>query len=232
MAIYKPSPLIGAIAGPVGGVTFVSSGRGQVIRRAACVPARHSQRQKLMRARWARFQVAWSALTAAQRAGWRTAAAVYRRTDRLGVPHPYSGFELFMLVNMRQYNYVSTVRTTPPAVIFGPSYRPTRWKQTPAGGFTIEGVVPGASTPYRLRFWGTTSSEARYRGWKREWKWFIERATSTGTDGLGSYWLSSFGRYPVAGQWVAVRIENITGCFASAPVVVECQADDTWYYPT
>jgi hypothetical protein len=230
MALFLPSPLVGAISGKVGGCTFVAGGRGRRVQGPASCPRRRSLAQTMARSRmhWARR--AWGQLTDAQRTSWRLAAAGYGRTDRLGQERAYTGFELFVLVNLGQYGWAGTVVTSPPAVVFGASPRLIQWRAATDGYMTVRVQLPGVSYPWRFRAWAATQSESVFRGRCRNFRLLGEMSGSSEYLAWAAYWLAAFGAVPGTNQRITMRLENLTGCYSSAPLYVHFRSDGSWYY--
>lgn len=95
MAKFRPSPLIGAISGDLGGANFVAAAGAPVVRqRRTHVPAATNPRIAAG-ARLKRINDNWRAFTDAQRDQWNTLAATLRTTNQLGLAYPRTGKALY-----------------------------------------------------------------------------------------------------------------------------------------
>lgn len=99
MAIFKTGPVIASISGKLGGIVFVNTKQGKVVRKAPSHVRQRTPAQLRNRATFQASQLAWQNLTADERTQWRAAAPLYNRTNRLGVASPLSGYQFFLFVN-------------------------------------------------------------------------------------------------------------------------------------
>lgn len=99
MAITSPGPLIGAISGRLGAITFVRSRHGAIARSSQRTPAVGTQLQIRQAAKMQRARLRWQIITQFKRDQWETAAAQVISRDRLGRRHRISGFQLFCKIN-------------------------------------------------------------------------------------------------------------------------------------
>ena len=103
MAIFRPAPILGAISGNVGGVCFVMSKSGPVIRKRIVRTKNTSRRHTELTIGLQRVRNAWRSLAEPQRAAWRQAALIFPNKNRLGSSTRLSGFQLFTKLNMIGY---------------------------------------------------------------------------------------------------------------------------------
>lgn len=100
MAIFTPGPLVSALSGTLGSVTFKVGPHANVLAKARTVRppvlAPTLQQQSI----YPQLVAAWTALTFQQRAPWHTAAATFVTPNRLGVRRRLSAFQLYMKVNL------------------------------------------------------------------------------------------------------------------------------------
>jgi hypothetical protein len=116
MAIIKPSALVSAIAGTVGGVTFIQTASGQSARLWYPPPLRRSPAQSNQRNALAILGNAWRDLSATQRANWNTYAAEYEQllTNRFGDTFSASGWNWFSRINLNRQAVLLSLRDDPP----------------------------------------------------------------------------------------------------------------------
>lgn len=206
MAIFLPSPLVGAISGPVGGVTFVTSGRGQVVKGPATTCVRQSPLQLEHRARVQRYQCKWRGLTSAQRDQWRVAAVAVRRVNRLGVVRQMTGFQLFMSINLNNVSWKSYDYSIPPAVLVTPPCAITSLYASAVPSLQLK--VRGASGTYPVRCWvaAGTNEQSGDRGLARGCRVLGYYDVAVGGVDLTGKWNAVFGSALRSGQWITVGV--------------------------
>lgn len=219
MATFKTSPLIGAIAGPVGGVTFVTSGRGNVVRGCASTVRRSSVRGALASARFASAAAGWLALTDAQRAAWRVRAGTLQEPNALGVPRYLSGWELYSRFVMKCRMQGATVLTTPPAVLVGAGARLVSAYGLSSGSCGFDVAVPGVSSNFVLLVWMATQFHGGNRYVVRRWKFMGVMSSSVAHFSFSASTADRLGSIPGTGVRVALKVENVKSCYWSVPAV-------------
>lgn len=147
MAIMVPGPLVSAVSGRVGGVTFAVGRGGHTIKRTGIVMARRSAAALAVKARVARLGLAWAALTSDQRKAWNAFGARIPSTSRLGVRRQMTGYQTFAWCN-----WGFTAGTGGVEAYFLEDPPPTlRWGYTsfemlkgePVDDWIVEGVMEG-----------------------------------------------------------------------------------------
>lgn len=104
-------------SGSVAGVTSSRNRFGQY-RRTRAIPVNpNTVSQGTIRTRFASLTAAWSALTAAQRAGWADLAAGIVRTDPLGQSYTMTGAQCYMSINMNNLDAGDAVVSDAPAKV-------------------------------------------------------------------------------------------------------------------
>lgn len=230
MALIKYSPLVGAVAGKVGGVTFVSKGRGASVRGCASTVERDSVAAAKARARHQAGVAGWLALTDAQRGTWRARALGVLEPNALGVVRALSGIELYERVAMRCRLMGLSVPTSAPATVHALPSRITGTYGVSNGYLNLTCVVPGGSAPYRWLVSVACQREAGNRRVLRRWKpWFYWSGSSLSLSfsvvtHLGLGWI------PPSGTRIGVRLEGLTGGYFSAPSEVETVYEEVWHY--
>lgn len=117
MAIFRPSPIVGAISGNLGSVNFGNSRFGPFIRRKAYQSADRGAPRTRNTAIYAAASPAWRALTAAQRIAWRSAAVNSGHLNRLAVSSPLSGWQLFLKYYVYAAHFFFAAPTNPPVLV-------------------------------------------------------------------------------------------------------------------
>lgn len=114
MAIIRPSPIVGAISGSLGGQTFVNSKTGLIARirthhrpnQAANLLAQHT--------RFATVSRRWRTITTQDREAWKALARQSPQTNRLGVTSPRTGYGLYLAVNLNSIRQGGLFLAKPP----------------------------------------------------------------------------------------------------------------------
>jgi hypothetical protein len=115
MAIVRMGSVVGGISGRVGGVVFAGGRAGAVAKAAGRRVGGQTTRAMAAQSVPSAVAGAWNALTDAQRASWRTAAASLQRTNRLGMGRQISGWQLYFAVIVPRYG------SSPPAAFLPPA---------------------------------------------------------------------------------------------------------------
>ncbi len=145
MAIFRPSALVGALSGKVGGAEFVI-GRGAPYVRKAQHKIKHQSPSRLnAQAIYAQATRNWEALTDTQRTAWRALAQIVPAKNRLGVPRTQTAFELYMHVAIPRLHIAPTA-TFLPAKDFH-STPPTGFVLTSTDAADIE-IAPTGVDPF------------------------------------------------------------------------------------
>lgn len=135
MAIFRPSPIVGAISGNLGSVNFGTARFGPFVRRKAYQAASRSARRIENSAIYSGASPAWRALAPAERIGWRTAAADYHHLNRLAVSSPLSGWQLFLKYYVYAAHFFFAAPTVAPLII----------TQTPPDSYLLDLQSAGGS---------------------------------------------------------------------------------------
>lgn len=221
MAIVKPSPLVGAIAGPVGGVTFVSSGRGMHVRGLANTVHRLSAGQGEARGVLSRATLAWRGLTDVQRSAWRAGASAIVERNALGVSRALTGFEFFVRSYGRAMLKFGNYYYSPPATCTDVPCRITSVESAPTGYVTVWLDVPNTAFSWKVLGWIASQDSGGGRAVAQRWKrafWTSWSSASFAFPAQHTYWL---GYIPQSGVRIALKMENLTTGLWSLPSIVE-----------
>ena len=101
MAIARLGAIVAGIAGSLGEVTFANARGALVLRKRQWPPNHHTAPVTARKHLYSQIWIAWRALTDAQRAAWRTAAANLTITGRLGQTRPRVPWRVFFELNNR-----------------------------------------------------------------------------------------------------------------------------------
>lgn len=146
MAIFRSGPLIGAISGNLGGLCFVQTKAGPVIRKRNVRTKQTSNRQTLIRTAFSTNRARWRAITDNQRTAWRQSAASILLPNRLGVRRNLSGYQLYMKIatfaNLTPGFPPRGAPDDPPLFHTAPLWTLSNFAITPAGVATIEVQEP------------------------------------------------------------------------------------------
>lgn len=127
MATALPGPLIAALRGSVGDLTFYRYPGGLGIRQRITPDETETDARKLARDAWAAVHDAWSeTLTEEQRTSWRDYGRQFPHPNKWGIPRPDSGSQSFMRHNFHPtYIYTGIIFPTAPTAPPLPRPQPT-----------------------------------------------------------------------------------------------------------
>lgn len=124
MALIKLGPVAAQASGRIGGVEFAQARAVTVAKKAQHKLRRPSEPAVNRRALVSIVQGRWDALSAADRLLWETAAQANPRPNRLGQVRTYTGYHLFLAVQMNPID-PSHPSGTKPNPNLGPPGAPT-----------------------------------------------------------------------------------------------------------
>ena len=209
MASIRFSALVGSAVGSVGGLTLRTGRGGPVISSRARPTLPASAAQADAQAKFETVHRAWSALSAAQKLSWTTAAAATTRTNRVGLTRPRTARETYFATAMPMCYAGITLPTTYALPVYSQPYTtvravaigteeiyvsmdslsiPTGHAFSVYGGRTFSGDVAGA-TPRMRHLVSTTAARC-----------YIDIRTA---------FLSHFGQ-PAIGERLAFRLVHWT----------------------
>lgn len=96
MATAKLGPLVGRLAGTVGGATFINARGAVVVQRPGRGPCGRSAAQLLHSATLARLRVCWQSMSTDYRRAWQMAAEQHPVTNALGLTRTLSPWAYFV----------------------------------------------------------------------------------------------------------------------------------------
>lgn len=151
----KFQPILGNIAGSIGGNTFSNNRGGSYIRRRSKPTNPNSQYQQTVRAHLSTLTKSWQYLTATLREQWDTWADGHSTTDPLGNDRHYTGHQMYIALNLRRLLMGLPPNPAPPTDDTPPSLT-----TLVAGGFdlvanTVEFIFTPSplGTDYRIQAW-------------------------------------------------------------------------------
>ncbi len=100
MATIKFSSIVSDVRGLIGGTVFARGANGSYIRSFAKSANKNTELQQIKRNNLATYAAKWRGLTDEERNQWNQATAQYPYTNRVGDVCHYTGFQLFMKVNL------------------------------------------------------------------------------------------------------------------------------------
>lgn len=124
MALISLGPLITAIKGSIGGITFSSNGAGTVAKVRLSGRKSTTQKQRFSIQNHIFLLNAWSNLTLSQKTSWNDYAYIHTKIDKYGKTKKLSGFNWFITINYT-YKYVNSTLTTAPLLYHLPNYLPS-----------------------------------------------------------------------------------------------------------
>jgi len=220
MAIFTTSPIVGSISGTVGGQTFVSAPRANVVRPRRRKTVAHTALAYESKTRFAVARSLWFAMTNAARDAWRQVAQQNPVPNRLGVRRPRSGWQTF--VKYYPYGIASGA-----ADILPPAFSTSNIIQRLSLTSTIAGATDAVTyaatkftggtgyTHYDIDF-AFTMSENQPHFWKG-WRQIVTQHVITPPDlHLNAEIIATFGFMPPENSWIALRY-RATGSWLPTP---------------
>lgn len=105
MAKIKPSALIDTFSGKLNGSIFMNTNNGVVLKSNNFTQQPNSVAQSIVRNQIGQVSQIWRSLSSLQRSGWQAQAVNYPYTNSIGVVSYYTGYQLFLKLNLnRQFN--------------------------------------------------------------------------------------------------------------------------------
>ncbi len=163
MAIFKTSPIVGAISGTIGGLQFSFGPKGPVVGVRGARTNAFSSRQLSARALYLSIAHLWRAVSSADRDWWATIARHFPLTNRFGIRRPQSGFQLFMSTNIRDPNFDGSGNVIPVEPLANP----------------IQANPPATMS---LDFTSGTGRQITFSPAGSNWDWFIILGARSGSD--------------------------------------------------
>ena len=217
MAIFRPSALVAALSGRVGGAEFVI-GRGAPYVRKAQHKIKHQSPSRLnAQAIYTQAIRAWEDLTDTQRKTWTALAQIQTLKNRLGLPRTMTGFEAYMRSAIPRIR-ISGIPPSLPATDFA-SPPPTGYTFTSTDAANIEfalvGVDPFTNTGNQV-FAGFSFSKPDWKS-PRIWRLvFSGQLNVSARIELIPTWPADF-VLPIAGWTIFLRTRTVyIGSFPSA----------------
>lgn len=117
MAIARAGPLVQAISGSLGSLTFSNARASLVVRPRPMKVNQLSKYQIAQRGKYSFVVSAWKTLSDLQKQGWRNLARLTPTVNALGQRRPLSAFQLFVKLNLLTPDPFSNLISDPPLSI-------------------------------------------------------------------------------------------------------------------
>ena len=181
MAIIRPSSIVGAISGSIGGTNFATGKNGPYVRSRVSRTKSLTPKQSFVRVRFQFLRHEWQGLTDAQRTAWRMAAANRPHINRLGLTSHLSGHALFIQHNQHGWPDTGTEAIdfdeTPPTLAAAAPMTLQPFSVTGGGTKEMDFILPPLFATDRQSFYGArTSSSNPRRSWT-EFKFLTRQDT-------------------------------------------------------
>jgi hypothetical protein len=221
MAIVRPSPIIGAISGNLGGTNFAQTRAGLVARKRSQVIHRTSSILLASQNNFLRVQNLWITTTEERRQAWRAAASLISFPNRLGINHNLSGYQLFMK-QMLGVGFFGSPALDPPTSItrlpsipalvltpFGPASLIATWAEITAAQAT------------RFIWQATRTFSSNPRTTFHRWRFILLDKPGFGIEEqqMAPEFNAVWGE-PFSGELIAVRGRLNTGAAFDSPWVI------------
>lgn len=204
-------------SGSVGGVTSSRNRYGQY-RRTRAIPVNpNTSFQGAIRTRFAALSAAWSALTAAQRAGWATLASGITRTDSLGQQYTMSASQCYSSINMNNLDAGNTVVADAPGKV-APVALLTATITTTGGTLSLAYTTTPLGAAIRLFVYASPQRSAgrSYEGDLRLVN--VTAAAAASPANILAAYVARFGP-PVIGQKIFFSLQTYQAGFLSGPLM-------------
>ncbi len=208
MAIFKPSAIIAAISGKLGGQVFVQARGANVVRHRPAGKGGASRRHEIPKRNLAEAQRFWKTLTDDQHAAWRTFAVQYPVTNRIGLRRPLSPYQAFVRTTLNRFLFGLTPTELPP--LSSPYPFPASVSLTTFSGGGVLAFANPNPNPDSYRFLAYAATLPRNtlpNSGFRNWRFLNSYSTFDGAFSLTDDWLSAWG-LPRQDQAIALRIDT------------------------
>lgn len=205
MAIFRPSGVVGAISGNVGGGCFVNGRGSKVLRKAKAKGASVPREQQLQRATFATVQRSWRTLSVDQQKAWATYANATPTTNRLGERAPLSGYQVFLKNRLFNYEPLTEELKNPPSIVDQPLLAPISVSYVlPTQFIVVVGEGPIAGNLFLTISAMPLQTDSLPAFWGRFQHIISTVAIQNNQANLISPWTSKF-PIPLEGQIIAIR---------------------------
>lgn len=213
MAIIRTGPVVGAISGSIGGVTFVAGARGSVARIRPQRPRTSSPAQNGARSRANNSLVLWVALDDDERTAWQTAAKLHPSTNRVGETSPRNGFTYFMHVRLRNRLIGGESLPLPPRE--GETQPPLNVTASFSltTGYDVDADPPTGVTPAKFDIFGYPFYASHETKDVPRWVFLADASIGSMPLDVETQWTAIFGALQL-GQQFAVGV-NVLAAFST-----------------
>lgn len=204
-------------SGSVAGVTSSRNRFGQY-RRTRAIPVNpNTTFQSAVRTRFAALTAGWSALTAAQRAGWASLASGITRTDALGQQYTMDGAQCYVSNNMVILDGAGTILSDAPAKV-SPVALLTAVVTTTGGTLSLAYTATPLATGVKLHIFASPQ-RSQGRMFEGDFRLIhVSAAAATSPANILSAYVSRFGT-PVVGNKIFFSCQTSISGFVSGPLM-------------
>jgi hypothetical protein len=142
MALVKFGAGISEMRGKEGGVVYSRNAYGAYMKTKVSPVNPQSSSQQNVRARLQEISAAWQGLTASEKSGFASLGAIATRTNVFGDTTNYTGFGIFMRLNLNLYAVGQSMITAAPSIPSLPQLAITSVTISEAGGSMIVAFTP------------------------------------------------------------------------------------------
>lgn len=206
MAIYAPGPLIGAISGNLGGVSFANPSGSKVIRRPRRSSVILTEEQVQQQSYVALFARSWASLEEDERAAWRTWAANRPKPNRIGVQRAQSGYQAFMEYHLAKAVVNTTVIPLPPKSFTPQSLYNFELTSAASSNILVNFTDDSLFVVRRAFIYGRPLFRTSTPKFNNSWKLLGDMQTISSTFQVTPFWDEVF-THPIEGQAIAIRVK-------------------------
>ena len=211
MAIFKPSSIVGAISGNIGGGCFVNGRGSKVVRKTKQPTTNYNTETLQAQANYATVLRRWRTFTVDEQNAWTVYANANPTTNRLGEKSPLSGFQIFMKIQLTMFTQLPFWGPNPPTLANQPNIHNLTFESTVSGGITIDIDTAPVVEFVQIQIDGhLLQTDSLPKFWGRfKFIFILNILASGGAFDMSSQWQDKF-PLPILGQVVALRGRFVT----------------------
>lgn len=204
-------------SGSIAGQTFSRNRFGQYARSRSIPVNPNTTYQGQIRTRFAALTAGWSALTAAQRAGWADLASGITRTDSLGQSYTMDGPQCYISINMNNLDAGNAVVADAPVKV-SPVALLTATITTTGGTLSLAYTATPLGSGIRLFTYASPQRSAG-RSFENDLRLIeVSAAAAASPANILASYTARFGA-PVVGNKIFFSLQVYEGGFLSGPLL-------------
>ncbi len=193
MAIFRQGPILTAVSGSIGALTFANSPRSPYVKTHARLRKRASAQTQTARNNYTAAVRAWRNADQDNRDQWIAAALTTTFRNSIGVLRNISGYQLWMRIQLLRLTSSLAILDSPPQMTTStPIPNPQLNATVPGGiGYSAAPFDPGGST-FRM-FYGARAASIHVPAVFTYWRFLEAGFPLVGSTNLTTSWEAAFG---------------------------------------